>query len=162
MRSTRAPPKASAVHQRPHAYQGRTLDTRPDRTSNRRIRQNLQEHKAVRAIRWIPVTTGCRKLTPRPDSSCGIHRHHNRHHPAEAYWTLREKLQTGELALPYDEELFRELLSIRWSVTSAGQTKIEPKEEIRRRLGRSLDRAEAVAMAFSVRVRQYGEYGIAV
>ena len=48
---------------------------------------------------------------------------------------------------PEDDHLADELCSIRWKVSSAGQIQIEPKSDLRSRLGRSPDRADAVAMA---------------
>ncbi len=44
-------------------------------------------------------------------------------------------------SLPHDEELFDELVAIRWRATSSGKSQIEPKEELKNRLGRSPDRA---------------------
>lgn len=67
---------------------------------------------------------------------------------AEAYWELRERLEEGTIALPRDEKLFDELVAIRWKPTSLGQIQIESKDDLRDRLGRSPDRADAVSMAF--------------
>lgn len=67
---------------------------------------------------------------------------------AEGYWMLRDRLEAGEVALPRDEDLFTELLAIRWHPTAAGKIRLEKKDEIRARIGRSPDRADAVAMAF--------------
>lgn len=66
---------------------------------------------------------------------------------AEGFWRLRDRLEAGEIALPRDEALFDELLAIRWEPTADGRVKIESKSEIRGRLGRSPDKADAVAMA---------------
>ncbi len=35
------------------------------------------------------------------------------------------------MALPHDEELFDELVAIRWRATSNGKIQIEPKEELK-------------------------------
>jgi len=67
---------------------------------------------------------------------------------AQTFWELRQKLEAGEIALPEDEQLADELCAIQWKITSAGKIQIEPKDELRGRLGRSPDRADAVAMAF--------------
>jgi hypothetical protein len=67
---------------------------------------------------------------------------------AEAYWTLRCLLEQGQIAIPRDEKLWDELTSIQWKPNSAGRIQIEPKDNFRKRLGRSPDRADAVAMAF--------------
>ena len=66
---------------------------------------------------------------------------------AEAYWHLREKLEAGEIALPRDEKLFDELVAIRWRPTPEGKVRIEAKDDLKARLGRSPDKADAVVMA---------------
>jgi hypothetical protein len=66
---------------------------------------------------------------------------------AEAFWTLRRLLEDGQIGLPYDELLFDELTTIRWRPNSAGRIQIEQKDRLKQRLGRSPDRADAVAMA---------------
>jgi len=42
------------------------------------------------------------------------------------------------------------LTATRWQVNSAGKVVIEAKDALRERLGRSPDRADAVAMAFAL------------
>ena len=66
---------------------------------------------------------------------------------AQMLWHLRELLEDGKVALPPDEKLADELCAIRWTVMSAGKIQIEANDELRSRLGRSPDRADAVAMA---------------
>lgn len=68
---------------------------------------------------------------------------------AEAYWKLREAIDPGNpdaLALPPDPQLKTELQAIRWGMGMRG-VKIEDKDEIKKRIGRSPDRADAVALA---------------
>ena len=65
---------------------------------------------------------------------------------ARAYWILREALANGDVALPDDEKLFEELLATEWQITAAGKIQIVAKAEIKSRLGRSPDRADAVVM----------------
>lgn len=67
---------------------------------------------------------------------------------ADAYWELREKLEAGEIALPRDEKLFDELVAIRWKPSASGKVQIESKDDLKGRLGRSPDRADAVSMVF--------------
>jgi hypothetical protein len=67
----------------------------------------------------------------------------------EAFWCLRTLLEEGCIALPRDEMLFEELLALRWRTNSNGKIEMESKMELRKRLGRSPDRADAVAMCFS-------------
>lgn len=69
---------------------------------------------------------------------------------AEMYWQLREALDPGgdaPIALPPDTELTRQLVSIKWKLRSNGAILIESKDEIRARIGRSPDKADAVAYA---------------
>jgi hypothetical protein len=68
---------------------------------------------------------------------------------AEMYWRLKEALDpaNGEvLLLPDDRKLATELCSIRWKPTGSGKAQVEAKIDIKKRLGRSTDRADAVAM----------------
>jgi hypothetical protein len=71
---------------------------------------------------------------------------------AEAYWRLREALDPAlgppetRLRLPDDPELLSELCSVRWRPVGAGKVQVEPKPDIQKRLGRSPDKADAVAM----------------
>lgn len=70
---------------------------------------------------------------------------------AAAWWGLRELLdpETGEnVALPPDDQLVGELTTPQYQVTSSGKYKVESKDDIKKRLNRSTDRADAVIMAF--------------
>lgn len=70
---------------------------------------------------------------------------------AEWYWKLREALdpETGMgLALPDDKELLADLATPRWMLTARG-IKIESKEEIINRIGRSPDKADSLIYAFA-------------
>lgn len=60
----------------------------------------------------------------------------------------------AEVVLPRDERLFEELLDLRWAPTTARKVHIGSKDEVRSRLGRSPDRADAVAKAFWARIRR--------
>jgi len=67
---------------------------------------------------------------------------------AEMYWRMRDALDPNggdNLALPPDTELLADLCSARYEVSSAG-VKVEDKEEIKSRIGRSPDIGEAVMM----------------
>lgn len=78
-------------------------------------------------------------------------RYYNRR--AESYWILRRRLERGEVALPPSEELAEELLALRWRPTPSGKVQLEAKADAKGRLGRSPDRADAVAMVFAVQPR---------
>ena len=71
---------------------------------------------------------------------------------AQAWWKLRRDLERGHIALPNDRELFEDL-TIPTHFTKNGKIYVEPKEEIRKRLGRSPDKGDAVVMWNWVRAR---------
>lgn len=71
-----------------------------------------------------------------------------------AWWNLREMLDPSNprkfdalLALPTDKFLPSELSAPTWKVNSSGKIQIEKKEDVKERLGRSPDTADAVVMA---------------
>ena len=71
-----------------------------------------------------------------------------------AWWGLRERLDpsSGEdIALPPDDNLIGDLTAPRWTVTSGGKIKVESKDDIRKRIGRSTDHGDAVVQAFFTR-----------
>lgn len=57
-------------------------------------------------------------------------------------------LEAGSIDLPRNHALWDELTAARWTVDSQGRLALEPKDDLRNRIGRSPDRADAVAMAF--------------
>lgn len=69
-----------------------------------------------------------------------------------AWWHLRERLDPDSpdepILLPPDDELTGDLTAPKWWVTGAGKIQIEGKDEIRKRLSRSPDTGDAVAMVF--------------
>ncbi len=68
-----------------------------------------------------------------------------------AWWNLREILDPSgseEIALPPDDELTGDLVAPKWQSMSGGRIKVESKKEIRKRLKRSTDCADAVIQAF--------------
>lgn len=70
-----------------------------------------------------------------------------------ALWRMRELLDPAfgaELMLPPDDLLISDLTTPTWDITTGVPPKIriEPKEDLVARLGRSPDRGDAVAMAF--------------
>ena len=81
---------------------------------------------------------------------------------AEAYWHLREHMESGAICGLNDLETEAQLSAILYRPTSSGRTEIESKEEARKRGQSSPDRAEALVMAFyKIVLRQqtvyYGE-----
>lgn len=70
---------------------------------------------------------------------------------AYCYWALRDWLNPKNgfgAALPPDDMLMQELTDIHWSFQSNGNILIEKKEDIKERLKRSPDRADALAQTF--------------
>lgn len=70
---------------------------------------------------------------------------------AYLFWAVRDWLnpdnKTGA-CLPPDDELLEEATEIRWSFLSNGKVIIEPKEDIKERIGRSTDKFDALANTF--------------
>jgi hypothetical protein len=69
---------------------------------------------------------------------------------AEDWWRMREELDPGQelgsaIALPPDASIKADLAAPRWELTARG-IKIEHKDEIRKRLGRSPDDGDAIVM----------------
>jgi hypothetical protein len=72
---------------------------------------------------------------------------------AEAWWRMREELDPSQgggsvVALPPDASIKADLAAPRWELTARG-IKIEDKDEIRKRLGRSPDEGDAIVMCLS-------------
>jgi phage terminase large subunit len=73
---------------------------------------------------------------------------------SQMYWYLRARLDPDSItnpnpiALPPDDMLMQELSAIRYKITEDGKTHILNKREIKKELGRSPDKADAVAIAF--------------
>lgn len=75
---------------------------------------------------------------------------------AAAWWNLREMLDPSQpggstVMLPDDEQMKADLCAPKWKLADSGsppKIKIEPKEDIRERLGRSPDTGDAIVMAF--------------
>ena len=66
---------------------------------------------------------------------------------AETHWRFRESLERGLIELPQDDALFEEALAVEWQINPAGKIQILGKDLIRKSLGRSPDRLDAVTMA---------------
>ena len=70
---------------------------------------------------------------------------------AYLFWAVRDwldpKNDTGAM-LPPDDQLAEEMSEVRWSFRSDGRVLIEKKDEIKKRLGRSPDRFDALANTF--------------
>ncbi|MFW6010657.1 MAG: hypothetical protein ACOC9H_01945, partial [Gemmatimonadota bacterium] len=72
---------------------------------------------------------------------------------AQMYWYMRRDLERGLIALPDDDELFDDLTEVKWW-TKNGKIILEPKEELKERLGRSPDKGDAAVYWNWVRPRR--------
>lgn len=68
---------------------------------------------------------------------------------AQGYWHLRRMLEEGRLALPPSPELDEELLATRVRYTTDGKVQIAGKDDLRSRLGRSPDTADALVISLA-------------
>lgn len=68
---------------------------------------------------------------------------------AEMYGNLRDWLQEQPAVLPNDEALQADLCVVQYKYTSNSQYKLESKDDLKKRLGRSPDRADAIALTFA-------------
>lgn len=73
----------------------------------------------------------------------------------ELYWSLREALRLGEIAIAplgdIEEEVFEDLSSVRYLLNTEKQLCCEPKEKTRARLGRSPDAGDSVIIALEIK-----------
>lgn len=65
---------------------------------------------------------------------------------AASYWRVRKLLEEGVAVLPKDDVLVDELCAVRWTTTPSGEIRVEPKDDLKDRIGRSPDRMDAVTM----------------
>ncbi|HZW38545.1 MAG TPA: hypothetical protein VFF33_04520 [Ignavibacteriaceae bacterium] len=72
---------------------------------------------------------------------------------SQMYWQLREDLRLKRIIIPNDNELITDLTSIKWFLRN-GKIAIEPKEEIKKRIGRSTNKGDAVVYWNWVRIRR--------
>ena len=68
----------------------------------------------------------------------------------ESWFLLRAALDEGILQLPDDERLKEELIAPKFKFVAKGKYQLESKDETKKRLGRSPDRADSVVMAWWV------------
>ena len=68
---------------------------------------------------------------------------------AQGYWTLRNSIKNGELSLPRHQKLAEDLTTVRYHISADKMIKVEPKEDIKKRIGRSPDYADALMMGYA-------------
>lgn len=70
---------------------------------------------------------------------------------AEIYWGLREVFKPDQgksmISIPLDHELIKDLTELRYKYSSEKKIRIEDKEEMKKRIGRSPDKADALSLA---------------
>jgi hypothetical protein len=98
-------------------------------------------------IQGVPLTFNASRSSwsERRDMTSGEFKFRNDR--AASWWRLRELLDPSrgsKLALPDDEALIQELVGTQYKVATGGVIVVEEKDQIRKRLKRSTDRADAV------------------
>jgi hypothetical protein len=82
-----------------------------------------------------------------------------------AWWRMHELLdpsRASTVMLPDDDRLLAELSTPRWTIANGSVIIVESKDELRKRLGRSTDRADAVISAFFTSSTPAGSVRLAV
>lgn len=67
---------------------------------------------------------------------------------AQIFFSLGKQFKQGAISIPDDVGLKKQLSEIRYKFRSERKRQIEPKEEMKKRLGHSPDKADALALAF--------------
>lgn len=69
---------------------------------------------------------------------------------SQLWWEFREELRTGQVCLDVDDHrLVEDLTSPRYTITGERVIKVESKDEIRKRIGRSTDAGDAAVYAWA-------------
>lgn len=112
------------------------------------VYDRVRQMKAAAEVKGTPIPFNASKQAQRKDRLGQFSMFNDR---AAAWWNLREKLDPAfgsQVALPDDEELIEELCAPKYQLYANGRLKVEAKEDIKRRIGRSTDSADAVIQAF--------------
>jgi hypothetical protein len=71
--------------------------------------------------------------------------------------------RNAKLALPPDDELLGDLTSLHWKPMSGGKIMVEAKDDVRKRIGRSTDKGDAVMQStWGTGVTWLDAYNVAV
>jgi hypothetical protein len=148
-------------------YQARTYETQNDREDTMRLVDEVEKivrrvGKARIAIDRIGVGAGVlasliRKGLEAEGCAFGESAREKtqfRDRKIELYWTFREGLRLGEVAIAplgeSEKEIFEELRAVRYSSGADRQLFCEPKTETRKRLKRSTDAADSIVLGLSL------------
>ncbi len=89
----------------------------------------------------------------KPSFSVEMEKYHEKqfhNYRAELFWKLRERFEQGLIDIdPHDEDLKTELSMIKYKINNSGKIQIESKDDMRKRLRKSPDRADALAYLFA-------------
>lgn len=112
------------------------------------VYDRLRQMKTNGEILGTPIPFNASRATGRQDRLGQFQFFNDR---AAAWWQMREKLDPAygsKVALPDDERMIEELAAPKYELYANGKLKVESKDDIRRRLGRSTDAADAVIQCF--------------
>lgn len=137
--------------------EGFLVDDKPDRHCTdvvglgAGVHDRLEERQGEDDCEWsecdlIPLNVG--EAPTDPDNKKKFHNLR-----AQVFWHLRDMFKPdrnnhSQVSIPDDPELKKQLEEIRYKYSSERKIKIEAKDEMKRRLGLSPDKADALAMAF--------------
>ena len=97
------------------------------------VTDRLKEQKE----RVLPVNGGSRALNSEKFANL----------KSEMWWYARDLFRLGKVSIINDPILKRQLATVKYLYRSNGKIMIEPKKEVKSRLGRSPDRADALVLA---------------
>lgn len=124
----------------------------------------LRRYKNSHKIEATPIPFNASARTDRRDALGQFKFLNDR---AAAWWNLRELLDPSkgsQIALPDDDQLLEELIAPKYGFNVGGTLKIESKDDIKRRIGRSTDSADGVIAAFWVsgdhHQEEFAEWGV--
>jgi hypothetical protein len=108
--------------------------------------ERLVKDNKIDAVKYIGAAAGVGR------TKCRTYGFHNKR--AMSHWRFREALDPDQpggspIALPNDPGLRADLAAARYEITPRNEIKIEDKEDIKKRIGRSPDKSDAVIEAWS-------------
>lgn len=108
------------------------------------VYDTLRKYKRDNTVLGNAIKFNASAATNKVDA---IHEFRFRNDRSAAWWRMRELLDPARganICLPDDERLIEELVAVQYKHLVGGIIAVEPKDEIRKRIGRSTDSADAV------------------